>query len=143
MLYAAMLLAVSGILLVAFALRTTVEVSVLRDRSPVFVTLSDGSIRNGYTFKILNKTRDPHRYSLDISGIPGATVSVVGGSGVTPVGNTVMLDARPDTIATYRLYVSAPRQVLASESTSMRFHLIDLMTGSTADYVSPFIGPKR
>jgi cytochrome c oxidase accessory protein FixG len=45
LLYGAMLSAVGAILLVAFFLRTTVEVSVLRDRSPVFVTLSDGSIR--------------------------------------------------------------------------------------------------
>ncbi len=141
--YAAMLLVVAGILLAAFALRTTVEVSVLRDRSPVFVALSDGSIRNGYTFKVLNKTREVHRYGLDIGGIPGAAVSVVGADGVTPVGETVMLDARPDSVATYRLYVAAPRQALAAESTPLHFHLTDLKTGSTADYDSVFLGPKR
>jgi cytochrome c oxidase accessory protein FixG len=141
--YAAMLVTVGSILLTAFALRTTVEVSVLRDRSPVYVTLSDGSIRNGYTFKVLNKTREPHRYGLDIGGIPGATVSVVGADGVTPIGETVMLDAQPDTVATYRLYVSAARNALAADSTALHFHLTDLTTGSTADYRSVFLGPKR
>ncbi len=141
--YAAMLAAVGSILLAAFALRTTVEVSVLRDRSPVFVTLSDGSIRNGYTFKILNKTREAHRYGLDIGGIPGATVSVVGADGVTPIGETVMLEARPDTVATFRLYVSAPRGALGAESTPLSFHLTDLVSGSTADHRSVFLAPKR
>jgi polyferredoxin len=143
MVYAAALLLVGGVLVVAFALRTTVEVSVLRDRSPVFVTLSDGSIRNGYTFKILNKTRETHRYGLDISGIAGATVNVVGADGVTPVGETVMLEARADSVATYRLYVAAPRTVLGSESTPLHFQLTDLKTGSNAGYVSVFLGPKK
>ena len=141
--YAAMLLVVGGILLLSFGLRTTVEVSVLRDRSPVFVTLSDGSIRNGYTFKILNKTREAHRYGLDIGGIPDAAVSVVGADGVTPVGETVMLEARPDSVATYRLYVAAPRPALGAESTTLHFRLTDLKTGSTAGYDSVFLGPKR
>jgi cytochrome c oxidase accessory protein FixG len=143
MVYAAMLAVVGTILLAAFFLRTTVEVSVLRDRSPVFVTLSDGSIRNGYTFKILNKTREAHRYGLDIGGIVGASVSVVGADGVTPLGETVMLEARPDSVATYRLYVAAPRGALGAESTALHFHLLDLKTGSTADYTSVFLGPKR
>ena len=141
--YAAMLLVVGGILLVSFALRTTVEVSVLRDRSPVFVTLSDGSIRNGYTFKILNKTRETHRYGLDIAGLADATVNVVGADGVTPVGETVMLEARADSVATYRLYVAAPRTALGAESTPLHFHLTDLKSGSNAGYASIFLGPKR
>ncbi|MBM3647620.1 MAG: cytochrome c oxidase accessory protein CcoG [Alphaproteobacteria bacterium] len=141
--YAAMLLLVSAVVLTAFAMRTTVEVSVLRDRSPVFVTLSNGSIRNGYTFKILNKTREAHRYALDITGIGGAAINVVGADGVTPVGETVMLEAQPDAVATYRLYVAAPRPELAGESTPLHFHLTDLMTGSTAAYQSVFLGPKR
>jgi cytochrome c oxidase accessory protein FixG len=143
MVYAAMLALVSALLLAAFALRTTVEVSVLRDRAPVFVTLSGGSIRNGYTFKILNKTRDAHRYGLDITGISSATVNVVGADGVTPIGETVMLDAQPDAVATYRLYIAVPRESLHAESTPLHFHLTDLKTGSSAEYRSVFLGPKR
>ena len=41
------------------ARRTTTELTVLHDRDPLFVTLSSGSIRNGYTVKILNKAREP------------------------------------------------------------------------------------
>jgi hypothetical protein len=35
-----------------------------------------------------------------------------------------------------------PRKALVTETAPLHFHLIDLTTGSTADYTSPFIGPK-
>ena len=38
----------------ALLTRSTVGLSVLRDRAPVFVPLADGSLRNGYTLKIAN-----------------------------------------------------------------------------------------
>ena len=46
-------------------------------------------------------------------------------------------------VATYRLYVAAPRTVLGSESTPLHFQLTDLKTGSNAGYVSVFLGPKK
>ena len=142
-LYAVLLAVVTAVLLVAFALRSTVEVNVLRDRAPLFVTLSDGSISNGYTFKILNKTREARSYTLDVSGIPEATVSIVAAGDATPIADTLMLDARPDTVATYRLYIAAPRNAVSAESTAVRFHLTDVASGSTADYTSVFLGPRR
>ena len=36
-------------------LRSTVDVNILPDRNPLFVTMSDGSIRNGYTIRVMNK----------------------------------------------------------------------------------------
>ena len=35
--------------------RSTVDVNILPDRNPLFVTMSDGSIRNGYTIRVMNK----------------------------------------------------------------------------------------
>ncbi len=67
-LYAGLLLVVSAIFLTAFVLRTTAELTVQRDRSPNFVRLSNGDIRNAYTVKILNKQRQEHRYRLSVSG---------------------------------------------------------------------------
>lgn len=141
--YAAMLTLVSIVLLVAFAMRATVEVNVLRDRAPLFVTLSDGSIRNGYTFKILNKTREARSYTLEVSGIPDATASVVAAGDTAPVAGALVLDARPDSVATYRLYIAAPRAVLKAESSPVVFHLKDIASGSAADYTSVFLSPAR
>ena len=55
-LYAALLTIVAAIILVTFFLRTDTELTVQRDRSPNFVRLSNGDVRNAYTVKILNKT---------------------------------------------------------------------------------------
>ena len=51
---------------------------VLHDRAPLYVTLSDGSLRNGYTVKLLNKTREERRLYLTIEGIPQATMFMAG-----------------------------------------------------------------
>ena len=39
--------------------RDRLDVNVLHDRNPVVVQLSDGSIRNGYTIKVLNMKPEP------------------------------------------------------------------------------------
>lgn len=62
-------LALAGTIGVAFAMRTTATLSVQHDRDPVAVRLSDGSLRNAYTVKLLNKSASPHRYTLSVGGI--------------------------------------------------------------------------
>ena len=44
-------------------LRPELEVSVLHDRNPIYVKLSDGGLRNGYTVKLLNKLYEPRSFS--------------------------------------------------------------------------------
>ena len=53
---AALVLALIG-MASALATRQTMSLSVQRDRAPLFVTLPDGQLRNGYTLQMLNKTR--------------------------------------------------------------------------------------
>ena len=52
-----------AVMSVGLAMRSTVELSVLHDRAPLFVPLADGSLRNGYTVKIVNKTQTHRRCS--------------------------------------------------------------------------------
>src|SRR6187401_2695025 len=77
-LYAGAMAVVSAIMLTALLLRPDLDVNVLRDRNPLFVKLSDGGVRNGYTVKLLNKLYAPRALSLGIEGLPGAKLSVVG-----------------------------------------------------------------
>ncbi|MFZ5713416.1 MAG: cytochrome c oxidase accessory protein CcoG [Bradyrhizobium sp.] len=77
-------LALAGTIGVAFAMRTTATLSVQHDRDPVAVRLSDGSLRNAYTVKLLNKSASPHRYTLSVGGID-ARLSIVGSDGVAPI----------------------------------------------------------
>ena len=140
--YAALLGVVAMIMLGALLTRPTVEVNVLRDRNPIFVTLSDGSIRNGYTLKILNKTREAHDYRLAVAGPANAQASIVG-AGATDDGSNLWLSAKPDSVATYRTYVSAPRAAIGAESIPIVFSLRETESGETAEYHSVFLGPAR
>ena len=121
--------------------RSTLDVSVLRDRNPLFVALSDGAIRNGYTFKIVNRARADRDFVLTLEGIPEATLSIRGGPSDAP---RAVLGARPDRVETYRVFVRAPREGLAGDSTPLRFVLEESAGGkgerSVQDTV--FRGPK-
>ena len=73
--HAGLIVLVSAIMVLAFALRTTVDVSVLRDRAALFTKLSDGGVRNGYTLKILNMSDSATLYTVSASGIDGLELS--------------------------------------------------------------------
>ncbi len=77
-LYTGALVVVSAIMLVAWFNRTLLEINVLHDRNPPYVQLSDGSVRNGYTVKLLNKRPEPRTLLLETEGLPGAMVGIIG-----------------------------------------------------------------
>jgi len=134
--------AVGGIMLYSLINRADLEINVLRDRNPLFTELSDGRIRNGYTFKILNKSPEQRTLILSIQGLPGARLKVVGsedvGESVTPY-----FTVKPDRVHSFRLLLSAPREVLPDESTDVRFILNEINATSNAYYDSIFRGPKK
>jgi cytochrome c oxidase accessory protein FixG len=139
-LYAALLVLVAGVMVFGLAFRSTVELTVLRDRSPLFVPLADGAIRNGYTVKVLNKTRSNEHYTLVVEGISGARLAVVGDGEVGADGTEAVLDVKPDAVGTFRVTVRAERNVLSGESTPIRFRIAG--TASNAIQSSIFLGPK-
>jgi cytochrome c oxidase accessory protein FixG len=71
-------------LAVLLATKSTGAIAVLHDRDPLAVTLSDGSVRNAYTVKLLNKADVPRRYTLAIQGID-ASMTIVGNDDGTPI----------------------------------------------------------
>ena len=78
LLYAGMLAIVTAAMVFAFSRKTVLDVNVVADRNPLFVRLSDGSIRNGYTVRIINKLHDTRPFSIRIEGIPGAHLLTAG-----------------------------------------------------------------
>lgn len=66
-----LLLAVVGIFYGFITLSPT-EFKVIHERQPLFVRLSDGSIQNKYTIKLLNKTKETMQIRFYIEGIDGA-----------------------------------------------------------------------
>jgi hypothetical protein len=53
------------------------------------------------------------------------------------------LAARPDTVATYRIYVRVPAGALAATSTPVTFTLTDKTNADKVEYHSVFIGPDK
>jgi len=77
-------LALAGTIAVAFETKTTATLSVQHDRDPLAVHLSDGSVRNAYTVKLLNKSSAAHAYTLTVSGLE-AKMAIVGNEKLAPI----------------------------------------------------------
>ncbi|MBP2232227.1 cytochrome c oxidase accessory protein FixG [Azospirillum agricola] len=139
--YALGMLVVGGAIVVGLALKPGLDISVLRDRAPLYVALADGSVRNAYTFKIANMTRDPRDYALTVEGPAGATLAVAG-EGQEERAASRRLSAAPDMVATYRIFVTAPRTALQAPSQPLTLTLTSA-NGETASYRTVFMGPTN
>ncbi|MCR6629949.1 MAG: cytochrome c oxidase accessory protein CcoG [Magnetospirillum sp.] len=136
------LLAVIGVaIVIMLSTRHTVEVNVLHERSPLFVQLSDGSIRNGYTYKVLNMVRKDRAFSLSISGVPGATIEVVGDD--SGKKEQTSLQVPGDDVTAFRLYVTVPEAVVQNSKTPLTFVLTDTADGHVVRSETLFAGPGR
>ncbi len=96
--------ALAGVITVAFGARTTALLSVQHDRDPVAVRLSDGSVRNAYTVKLLNKSASLHRYTLSVGGLT-AKMAIVGNDALAPI------EVAPDASESLRVTLTAPEHV--------------------------------
>jgi len=68
--YALALAAVCAIMTWGFLQRTPYQLHVARDRNPLFVRLSDGSIRNSYSVKLVNRSYQPRTFRVTFAGVP-------------------------------------------------------------------------
>jgi cytochrome c oxidase accessory protein FixG len=130
---------VGAVMTWSLATRSRLEVNVLHDRQPLFVKLSDGSYRNGYTLKILNMKRQPKTYLLSTDGLVGAEITVNGYQ--TQPSPYVELPVGPDQIGTFRVFVRAPADVLKGKSTDFSFFLIDMATRDLINHATAFNSP--
>ncbi len=110
---------VSVIMLISLVSRTSLDLNLMPDRNPLFVTLSNGDIRNGYTLKVINKTNVAHRYRLSVEGLPDATITVLGAS------DTPEVDAPRDSILSSRIFIAAPAVALPGPLTDIDLILTD------------------
>ncbi|MFO1082807.1 MAG: cytochrome c oxidase accessory protein CcoG [Reyranellaceae bacterium] len=139
-LYALLLTIVAAVMLTVFLMRSSTDVTVQRDRSPNFVRLSNGDIRNSYTVKILNKRRSDERFTLALDGLPGATLGYVGAE-VEGGGADTRLPVRPDAVGTFRVFVTVPPGSAPSGSRPIEFVVRDA-TGHKASHDAVFVGPE-
>jgi cytochrome c oxidase accessory protein FixG len=117
-LYAAALLTIAAIMLFGLSTRATIDLNVLRDRNPNFVRLSDGSIRNGYTVKVMNRAPQTRSFRLAIEGPAGLVTKVIGlEDGKFPAD--VAVDAGK--LRTLRVLLTVPAANLAAASVPVTF----------------------
>ncbi len=137
--YAALILVVGGAMVFQLATRRTVELSVLHDRSPLFVRLSDGSIRNAFTIRILNKRPDERPVALTVHGLPGIRIEAVG---VTPTADLrPVVTVGPDSSREVRVLVTLPPDVRPEKTQPITFTAADLFAGEMVTATDHFIAP--
>jgi len=133
---------VSVIMLTALVLRPDLEVSVLHDRNPIYVRLSDGGLRNGYTVKLLNKLYETRSFRVALQGLPGARVSIIGLEHQADPIVTVP----PDDLQSIRLYVTLDKSgaaALGGDATDFSLLVADVADGDHALHKVTFRGPER
>lgn len=104
----AAVLAVGAVGLAAtFAGRSSLEVAVMQERTPLFVTLSDGAIRNSYTLKVSNKADQPRALQIAVEGAAGLRLHLLDGAEAED-GGVESVTVPADAVGDYRLFVAAP-----------------------------------
>jgi cytochrome c oxidase accessory protein FixG len=114
-LYAGLIAVIGALMAFGLSTRSTLEGSVQHDRTPAFVRLSDGSIRNAYTVKIVNKASRARTLKLTLEDIEGAALSAVG---ETINDGSVVITSMPDSVRSVRIFITAPPQRLPTLATS-------------------------
>ena len=130
LIYAGVIALVGAVMLYALLTRSSLDISVRHDRNPLFVTLSDGSIRNAHTVHLLNKRREVSAIELEVEGLPGAEVHMVGQD--TAVPGMPLIAVGPDQGRELRVLVTMPANAHMERSTPLTFRATDTATGESA-----------
>ena len=136
LLYVAIIAVVGGIMTYTLVTRQAQGLSVIHDRNPIFVRLSDGALRNAYTVRIANKRNERREFTLSLSGLPGSLLDVV----QTRDDGRFVVEIGPDQTREVRVlvtdYVPNP-----PASTPITFHLYDVLSGERASASDYFRAP--
>jgi len=139
LIYAAMIAGVGAIMLYALMTRTMLDINVLHDRNPVAVRLADGSIRNGYTVRLLNKRGFDQMVAIDVDGAVSPTLHVVGVESVTADRPEIVVGR--DQSVELRVLVTAQPKEGQPASTALKFIVTDIGTGDIASATDNFMIP--
>lgn len=113
----------------------SIDLKVIHNRQPLFVKLSDGSIQNKYSLRMLNKLTDPLVVNIHVEGLDGVTLT----------GAEEGAELKPGTVTAKDVFLRMPREGLTKESVPVTF-VIEGESASGDELISRresiFIGPK-
>ena len=127
--------ALSGIIYGLSSL-SAMELNVLHERAPLFVRLSDGSIQNRYTLKVLNKANE------DLI----VTISAASPKPIDLIGADQPIKAKHGEVTPANVFVKLHKKDLDSESVPVSFRVSATLSDGTeisAERESAFFGPGR
>ncbi len=138
-LYAVIIALVSAVMTYTFATRRNDAVSVIHDRNPLFVRLSDGSLRNAFAVRILNKSLDTKSFVLKVSGLADADVEVIGSAARS--GGDPVIEVGPDQSREVRVLVTEHQRLAPQTSVPLTFTIVPATGGTAASAGDHFFGP--
>ena len=134
--YAAALTLVGALMLGGLVTRSSLDLSVMRDRNPTFVRLKDGSIRNGYTLRIANKAEARRTLTVAFAGPTSARLDAVG----FEPGADITVTLEPGKVRTLRVFAAAPAASLSDRSQPAAF-VLKGSDGETDRVSTVFLSP--
>lgn len=135
--YIGIMALVGGIMLFTLLNREPFALNVLHERNPLFVKLSDGSVRNSYTIHILNRTHADQNFALSAEGLDVESMKVLSAGEFTGENLAVLANKVGDfrvTIASHAPESATPQDII--------FVLTDHATGKVVKTRSMFITSK-
>ena len=107
---------------------------MLHERQPLFVVQSDGSVKNKYYLKLLNKTDQPLHVKVTVESGP---------EGAVLVGAEHPLTANPGDITKHTVYAQVPRRQLKGESHPLILRITAEEDAElSSEYETQFFGPR-
>lgn len=131
--YTGIMALAASVLIYGLATIAPLKLNVLHERSPLFVMLSDGSIQNKLTVKVVNKTDKVMLVRFSASGIDGLQID----------GNEEPLHVAPGNVGATSLLIKVPKSQLKGANMPLTIEAFDVENPQIHQrYESMFIGPK-
>lgn len=134
--YAILIAGTAALMLLTYVNRKTIGLNVLHDRNPQYVVTADGSIRNGYTLRFLNKGSQPRNFYLEVDGLPTSGVVRAEG-GLAGQGGALKFSLGPDQTQEARIFLTVPAADVGDKATSIRFRVSAPGNGEDESYNAP------
>jgi polyferredoxin len=130
--YATLLLLITGSVVYGIATRIPLQLDVIRDRNALYRQTNEGLVENIYTLKVANMDKGPHVYHLSLEGIEG--MSLVNHMGDFKVASGEVLSVP--------IQVQVDPVRLKRPSSEIRFEIVALDDpGLSREEAARFLGP--